>query len=584
MTYRMGKTKAIILFLVALLLLACTARQSNNKQLIWADSLMRSLPDSALSVLQNIPTQEFTSPADSAYYALLLTQARDKNYVVQVDDSLIRYAVAHYDKVGDAKMRASAHYYWGCVYRDMNRQAEALREYLIAASLTKETVEKRQLGLIYNNIGYIYYIQNFKEKADSVYQLMEGIAQELKDTTLWAEALSRQGSIAFMKGNDYFGTAEQKLLDAFTVVDRIENKAIKADVSATLSRLYSKMDQGKKALFYAKLNLSLRKDTTRAYQAFLILGDAYYRVGLYDSATFYLNKSLISKDYGRRSDAYMRLADIAMIQGNAVLSMKLERYSSAYKDSLYQSRGNVVTDKIVEAETDAQITLHQLYYKGRLNIYLCVFIPITIIVIMIVFFLYRKNKQYRGKNDLLQKNNQQLEKVNQDLSQHYACLQEEITQRDLEIENLRKELASCRIDEEQREKIRVELDEMVLRRKALVKEAFLHSPLYAKMQAIIKDHLDKDASDKEISDQEWQELIVSMDSQWNNAISRFHVKYQLSKEELYLVCLSLTDFPFAHLAYLMHSSRRTLYRKKNALCERIGVEQNSEFKEILRKI
>jgi hypothetical protein len=34
----------------------------------------------------------------------------------------------------------------------------------------------------------------------------------------------------------------------------------------------------------------------------------------------------------------------------------------------------------------------------------------------------------------------------------------------------------------------------------------------------------------------------------------------------------------------MHSSRRTLYRKKNALCERIGVEQNSEFKEILRKI
>ena len=92
----------------------------------------------------------------------------------------------------------------------------------------------------------------------------------------------------------------------------------------------------------------------------------------------------------------MRLADIAMIQGNAVLSMKLERYSSAYKDSLYQSRGNVVTDKIVEAETDAQITLHQLYYKGRLNIYLCVFIPITIIVIMIVFFLYRKNKQYRN--------------------------------------------------------------------------------------------------------------------------------------------------------------------------------------------
>ena len=347
MTYRMGKTKAIIFFLVAFLLLACTARQSNNKQLIWADSLMRSLPDSALSVLQNISTQEFASPADSAYYALLLTQARDKNYVVQVDDSLIRYAVAHYDKVGNTKMRASAHYYWGCVYRDMNRQAEALREYLIAASLTKETEEKRQLGLIYNNIGYIYYIQNFNEKADSVYQLMEGIAQELKDTILWAEALSRQGSIAFMKGNDYFPVAEEKLLNAFALADKILHNGIKANISAGLGCLYSRADQGEKALFYAKLNLSLRKDTARAYQAFLILGDAYYRVGQYDSATFYLNKSLLSKDYGRRADAYMRLADIAMIQGDAVLSMKLERYSSTYKDSLYKSRGNVVTDKIV---------------------------------------------------------------------------------------------------------------------------------------------------------------------------------------------------------------------------------------------
>ena len=511
MTYRMGKTKAIILFLVAFLLLACTARQSNNKQLIWADSLMRSLPDSALSVLQNISTQEFASPADSAYYALLLTQARDKNYVVQVDDSLIRYAVAHYDKVGDVKMRASAHYYWGCVYRDMNRQAEALREYLIAASLTKETVEKRQLGLIYNNIGYIYYVQNINKKADSVYQLMEGIAQELKDTTLWAESLSRQGSIAFMKGDNYFSIAEQRLLDAFAMVDRVDNNGIKADISAMLSRLYSRMEQGEKALFYGKLNLSLRKDTVRAYRAFLILGDAYYRIGQYDSATFYLNKSLLSKDYGRKSDTYMRLADIAMLQGNAALSMQLERYSSAYKDSLYQSRRNAITDKIVEAEADAQVTLQQLYYKGRLNMYLYIFIPVIIIIVIIVFFLYRKNKQYRGKYDLLQKNNQQLEKVNQDLSQHYACLQEEITQRDLEIENLRKELVSCRIDEEQREKLRVELDEMVLRRKALVKEAFLHSPLYAKMQAIIKDHLDTDTSDKEISDQEWQEFLPPAD-------------------------------------------------------------------------
>ena len=169
------------------------------------------------------------------------------------------------------------------------------------------------------------------------------------------------------------------------------------------------------------------------------------------------------------------------------------------------------------------------------------------------------------------------------MSQHYANLQTDIAEKDLEIECLRKELASHQMDEEQREKLKIELDEMLLKRSALGKEAFLHSPLYAKMQAIIRDYQDKDESDEEISDKEWQEFVAGMDVQWNNAIADFCAKYQLSKEELHLMCLSLAGFPFSHLEYLLHLSRRTLYRKKKALLKRMGAEQNCEFEEILQR-
>lgn len=571
---------ALIILLIAFLSVACNERQSNNRQLILADSLMRSRPDSALCILQGISMDKFATQADSACYALLLTQARDKNYVVQTDDSLIRYAVAYYDKTNDVRMQAKAHYYWGCVYRDMNRQAEAIREFLIAAPLTEKAKEKRQLGLVYNNIGFIYNIQGFNEKADSIYQLMEVIAQEVKDTALWSEALSKQGSIALTKGKEYFPIAEQKLSDAFGVVDRVGSNGLKANISASLSNLYSRMDEGEKALYYAKLNLSLRRDTARAYRAFLLLGDAYYKCKEYDSATFYFNKSLLSKDYGRKVDAYMRLADIAMIQGNVTLSVELERNSSVYKDSLYEFHRNVVANEMIEAEADAQAMLQKLYYKGRLNMYLYVFMLIVVMIIVVALFLY---KRYRRKNDLLQKDKQQLEKVNQDLSQHYANLQTDITEKDLEIENLRKELVSHQIDEEERAKLQTELDEMILKRRTLAKEAFLHSPLYAKMQAIIQDYQDRDESDEEISDQEWQEFVVGMDVEWNNAITDLCVKYQLSKEELHLVCLSLAGFPFSHLEYLLHLSRKTLYRKKNVLLKRMGVEQNCGFEEILQR-
>ena len=378
---------ALIILLIAFLSVACNERQSNNRQLILADSLMQSRSDSALCILQGISMDKFATQADSACYALLLTQARDKNYVVQTDDSLIRYAVAYYDKTNDVRMQAKAHYYWGCVYRDMNRQAEAIREFLIAAPLTEKAKEKRQLGLVYNNIGFIYNIQGFNEKADSIYQLMEVIAQEVKDTALWSEALSKQGSIALTKGKEYFPIAEQKLSDAFGVVDRVGSNGLKANISASLSNLYSRMDEGEKALYYAKLNLSLRRDTARAYRAFLLLGDAYYKCKEYDSATFYFNKSLLSKDYGRKVDAYMRLADIAMIQGNVTLSVELERNSSVYKDSLYEFHRNVVANEMIEAEADAQAMLQKLYYKGRLNMYLYVFMLIVVMIIVVALYI-----------------------------------------------------------------------------------------------------------------------------------------------------------------------------------------------------
>ena len=575
------KNNITLMFLsIIFFLVACSEQQSDNKQLILVDSLMQSQPDSALNILRGISMENFATQVDSAYYALLLTQARDKNYIVQTDDSLIRYAVVYYDKTNDVRMQAKAHYYWGCVYRDMNRQAEAFREFLIAAPLTERAKEKRQLGLVYNNIGFIYMIQDFNEKADSIYQLMEGIAEELKDTSLWSEALFRQGSIVLAKGEEYFPIAEQKLSDAFVAVDRVGNNGLKANISASLSNLYSRMNEGEKALYYAKLNLSLRRDTARAYRTFLILGDAYYKCGQYDSAVFYLNKGLVGKDYRRKLDAYMRLADIAMIQGNVTLSLELERISSAYKDSLYQLRRSVVANKMVEAEADAQTMLQKLYYKGRLNTYLYSFILIAVMIIAIALFLY---KQYQRKNDLLQKDKQQLEKANWNLSQHYASLQTDIVQKDLEIEDLKKELASYQIDEEQRKKLQAELSEMILKRGTLAKEAFLHSPLYEKMQVIIKDYQAKDESDEEISDREWQEFVVGMDMQWNNAITDFCAKYQLSKEELHLMCLSLAGFPFSHLEYLLHLSRRTLYRKKSALLKRIGAEQNCEFEDILQK-
>ena len=119
------RTIALIAILTALLA-ACTETTGYNTTLVQADSLMASHPDSALRMLQGIPAESLKTKADRAYHALLLTQARDKNYIVQTDDSLIRIAVRYYDSMRDNRMQARVYYLWGSVCRDKNRQTEAI--------------------------------------------------------------------------------------------------------------------------------------------------------------------------------------------------------------------------------------------------------------------------------------------------------------------------------------------------------------------------------------------------------------------------------------------------------------------------
>lgn len=71
-----------------------------------AERLMQSRPDSALALLGRYTTRSFSDSADIAAYALLRTQADDKNYIDHTSDSLIKIAVRYYDRHGSKLQQA----------------------------------------------------------------------------------------------------------------------------------------------------------------------------------------------------------------------------------------------------------------------------------------------------------------------------------------------------------------------------------------------------------------------------------------------------------------------------------------------
>lgn len=84
------------MLLIAALTCGCGADRATEAILDRADSLMESRPDSSLALLDSIEFATIGSEAVKARYALLMSQARDKNYIDIADDSLISIATDYY--------------------------------------------------------------------------------------------------------------------------------------------------------------------------------------------------------------------------------------------------------------------------------------------------------------------------------------------------------------------------------------------------------------------------------------------------------------------------------------------------------
>ncbi|MDE6741843.1 MAG: hypothetical protein K2J58_05885 [Muribaculaceae bacterium] len=109
--------------LILSILMAC--RRSHDARLMAADSMMEDHPDSTLTVLSDFHLKPESSSADSAYYALLLTQARYKNFIDETDDSLISAAADYFLRHSDSERAYRALFLRGMIQMNARRLGEA---------------------------------------------------------------------------------------------------------------------------------------------------------------------------------------------------------------------------------------------------------------------------------------------------------------------------------------------------------------------------------------------------------------------------------------------------------------------------
>ena len=148
----------IIIGLSAILYFTGCYNREQTPRLSEAEKLMQNNPDSALAILQKLKPEG--NRAEQARYALLYSEALEKKQMKVTDDSLIRQAwqyYKHYPK--DLRHQCKTLYYWGRIKLRTGDKPGALRLFLKIEEKLTDTDESYYKGLLYRQIGEVYYKQ-----------------------------------------------------------------------------------------------------------------------------------------------------------------------------------------------------------------------------------------------------------------------------------------------------------------------------------------------------------------------------------------------------------------------------------------
>ena len=184
----------IILGLSAILFFTGCYNREHISRLDEAEALLQNKPDSALTILKQL--RQEGSQAEQARYALLYSEALDKNHIKVTDDSLIRQAWSHYKHYSkDLRHQCKTLYYWGRIKRRAGDKPGALRLFLKIEEKLKDTNEPYYTGLLYGQIGEVYYEQmnysrayHYFREARNNFRQSDNVREETESTLDMAAA------------------------------------------------------------------------------------------------------------------------------------------------------------------------------------------------------------------------------------------------------------------------------------------------------------------------------------------------------------------------------------------------------------
>ena len=561
----MKKLLYLGLLSVCVLLGSCVEKNVSNV-FDKVEGYMDVCPDSALLLLEQIPHSEELRGKQRADYALLLTQARDKNYLDSLQsDSLIKIAVDYY-KNGEDKVKAGkALFYYGKVMHLQDNDTLAIQAYLSALAKLEKTEEYKLQGFVHEYIGVLNTDRKLYKDALDNYQSSAYCFQKAVDTL---------GVIYVYRDIARIYYVEQKYDSVYNYINRALSLCEKKKGCISFERVIPSLLQVKgiakrnegdlgDAIALLKTAVETEQDRHSMHHCSMSLGNIYLNQNKLDEAKRYFTLALKSERPRTLAGAYHYL-------------YLLEKRQKKYAIALYFKEKS---DSLLSVDLDAKqasqiLTLQRKYEKGKLllekqqvehekkiQFYFGMVIVLFIILLcLVLYFLLRK--RYK---EMFRKNMQVI-KENECMIKRYVYELDVLKQKAGETAETNRE----KVGKLNQKILLLESENKKIRENVCVNGVYLLDQL-KKEKLIVKN----------MTKQEKEQLLEYMDLIYGNLISRLKKDFKLTSGNLILIALLKVGFTTTELMFTFDCEMNSIFTKKRRLRESLNLDTTDKLEEFI---
>lgn len=542
-----------------------------------AQKCMEAYPDSALRILQQIPSPENLHGKAQADYALLMTQAMHKNSIKYTSDSLISIALTYYnanplDPVAEGK----AFFYYGKVMQSLDSVELAMKHYLKAKDILDGTKEYKMMGLIAEGMGNLNRKQKLMEEALKDYRLSLQYYSKIFDSLSISLAYRNIGRMFLMKQD--VDTAYY-YYDKALAITQVKKYSLESSLLRELGVIHRSQNDYLKAEYYFKSSLTKEKDTVELYSTYLSLGYLYAQLGKWEKADFTLNECLKSKDNVLLKDTYECLYHLERKKSNLPLAVLYKDKADSLLALTYNSESQEKIAKLQQKYVNEKLQRENLQVKTEKQNFQ--FIGAVIIFLGSVAGIYYY-LQFRN-------NRKRVREISKQISENES----DIRKLEKEIEEYQKEYSKA--EESNKSRISELTGEMTL----LVKQ---NRKLVIHLEEIKKGIATNTKEDPELAGYivalrtlfllrakekkvpaKWSVLYPLFDFLYGGFVSRLRKNYgDLTKHDLEICILLKFGFTNEELSSVFHTTLDAVSKAKGRLKKRLNLSVEDDLDVFIR--